>query len=140
MKAGSNRTEILQMQSHSDIMRPISWMRSAGLASFAIYSPFLLAAIYALLFVSSSHCKINAWKLLPFAPGLLPVEAVRRWFELSRSEDATTFGLSLSFTVLAVAVLAALIPARRRLRHLVLALTFAANSASAICLISMLQS
>ena len=40
----------------------------------AVYGPFVAMAIYTTLYVSCSHCKAAAWTLLPYAPGLVPVE------------------------------------------------------------------
>lgn len=65
----------------------------------AVYGPFLAMAIYTSIYVSCSHCKSTAWTLLPFAPGIVPVELSRHALDLPRASDAVSFALSLSVAV-----------------------------------------
>jgi hypothetical protein len=52
----------------------------------AIYGPFLVMAIYALLFVDCTHCKQTAWQLLPYGPGVVAVEMGRQLVDLPRPD------------------------------------------------------
>jgi hypothetical protein len=84
-------------------MSLLSWKSDAGLAGLAVYAPFIVMAIYTLLFVSCSHCKTAAWKLLPCAPGLFLVELGRHCLDLPRPDD------ELSFTLASIASLGAVL-------------------------------
>src|SRR5689334_13050081 len=80
----------------------ISWKGAAGVASFAVYGPFMAMAVYALWFVKCTHCKKAALTILPCGPALLPLEAGRSWLQLPlpRGTDAPGFVLA---TILSLA-------------------------------------
>jgi len=76
------------------------------LSAAAIYGPFVAAAIYALAFESSSNVSSGMWQLLPWAPGLLHVEATCRIFDIPRPPESISFAwafVSTLFTVFAQA-------------------------------------
>ena len=118
----------------------ISWKRAAGLACLLVYGPFIVMATYALVFESSSYCKTHAWTLLPFGPGLLPVEAGRRWFELPRPSDALGFALAFIVSFIVVCLLASLVRRKRWVRFASMAVALAAFSLSAVSMLAMLRS
>lgn len=64
-------------------------------AFFAVYGPFAVMATYTFLFVACSHCKATTWAMLPYGPGMIPVDLVRRWLDLPRLDDTLWFGTSL---------------------------------------------
>ncbi len=97
-------------------------------------------ALYARGFVSSSYAQSMMWKLLPCAPGLLPVEAFRRLLGLPRPDDSTVFAWALAFTLLVVAMLAALTRRGGWRRNTSLAAAAVLSGISAFCVLSMLQS
>lgn len=72
-----------------------SWKRAYLLACLAVYGPFIVMATYTLLYVSCSHCKSAAWMVLPYGPGLVPVEVARRWLDLPRPSDTLWFAVAL---------------------------------------------
>lgn len=89
--------------------KAVSWMRAAGLSCLAMYGPFTVMAIYALLFVSCDHCKRTAWTILPCAPGLFPIEIGRKWLDLPRPDDTLTFAMAFIIAVALVFGLACVI-------------------------------
>ena len=48
------------------------WWKAIGLSVAIVYLPFVVLAIYTVLFVSCPHCKSAAWQILPIAPGVVP--------------------------------------------------------------------
>ena len=54
------------------------WKRAYLLSYLAVYGPFVVMATYTLLYVSCDHCKAATWTTLPYGPGIIPVELVRR--------------------------------------------------------------
>jgi hypothetical protein len=120
-------------------VRTISWAGAAGLAGLVVYGPFLVMALYALLFVSCSHCQKAAWTLLPWAPGLLPVAFGRRWLNLPRLADALTFALAFLVSLAMVFALASLARCGRRARWAGLAVAAATFSVAAFCLLALIR-
>ena len=118
----------------------ISWKRAAGLSCLALYGPFVVMAIYALLFVSSSYCKKTAWMLLPCAPGLLPAEHARGWFHFTRPDDIIWFALSFMISASMILLLACLARRGRWLRWIGFGLALALSSIGAIGLLGLLRS
>lgn len=96
-------------------------------------------ALYALGFVSSSYVQSMMWKLLPCAPGLLPVEALRRLISLPRPGDHSAFAWALVLTLFVIAVLAALVRCGGWLRPASLAAAAVGSGACAFSLLSALQ-
>src|SRR5262245_33347021 len=84
-------------------------MRAIELSCLALYGPFIVMGVYALLFVSCDHCKRTAWKILPCAPGLFSFEVGRKWLDLPRPGDALTFALAFIIAIALVFALAAVI-------------------------------
>jgi hypothetical protein len=91
-----------------------AWRRAYALAWSAVYGPFIGMAVYALAFVSCSHCKLAAWTLLPYMPGLIPVELARRAIDLDRPSDTLWFAVSVFAAALVVIALAWHIRTSRR--------------------------
>jgi hypothetical protein len=118
----------------------ISWKRAAGLSCLAVFGPFIVMAIYTLLFVSCSHCKRTAWTLLPCAPGLLPIEAGRRLLDLSRPADGINFALAFIVSLAMIFTLACLLRRGRRLRFAGVSVALAVFSIFAFCTLSMIRS
>jgi hypothetical protein len=118
----------------------ISWKRAAGLSCLAVYGPFIVVAIYALLFVPCSHCKATAWMLLPSSPGLAPIEVGRRWLGFSRLTDALWFTLAFVVSVFLVCLLAYLLRQRRWLRYLSMAVSVILFFTFAIGLLAAIRS
>lgn len=111
-----------------------------AIAAAAIYGPFVLAAVYAAGFVSSSHAKTMTWKLLPAGPGLLPVEALRRLFDLPRLGDTLWLSLAVVTSLGFVALLAVGVRRGGWVRPGALIVTTVAAAAAAYAMLSMLQS
>lgn len=118
----------------------MSWKLALGIACAPVYGPFVLMATYALLFVSCSHCKSTAWYLLPWAPGLLPVEAGRRLLNLPRDPDALWFAVAFIASLGMVAAVAALIRLSRRLGYLAMIVAVALCGFFAIGMLAMIRS
>src|SRR5262245_27000153 len=109
----SNRTIICPECGHRNALEDLSraasapsWKIAVGLSLLAVYGPFLVMALYALGFVSCSHCKATTCKVLPCAPGLLPVAAARHLFRLPQS---LTFTLAFFVSVAMVLALTGLV-------------------------------
>lgn len=81
------------------------WRTAYLLAWGTVYGPFVVMATYMLLYVECSHCKAAAWQMLPYGPGIVLAEIVRRLVGLSRLDGVVEFGVAL---VLSVAFVAAL--------------------------------
>lgn len=118
----------------------ISLCHAVLISTAGIYTPCVAMALYARGFVSSSYAQSMMWKLLPCAPGLLPVEAFRRLLGLPRPDDSTVFAWALAFTLLVVAMLAALTRRGGWRRNTSLAAAAVLSGISAFCVLSMLQS
>jgi hypothetical protein len=58
---------------------PLVWWKAVGLSIATVYAPFVVMAIYTLLFVPCHHCKTAVCTTLPLAPGL-----VVSWLLLAR--------------------------------------------------------
>ncbi len=84
---------------------PGSWKRAYSLAWASAYLPFVAMAGYALAYVSCSNCKKAACEIVPFGPGLMPVELVRHTFGLGRPADTVLFVASVFITAALVAIL-----------------------------------
>jgi hypothetical protein len=70
--------------------------RIAYLVSHAsVYGPFVVMATYTFFYVPCSHCKEATWAVLPYGPGMLPVDLGRRWLDLPRLDDQLWFGVAL---------------------------------------------
>jgi len=118
----------------------ISTRRAVIHSALAVYTPTVAMALYALGFVSSSYAQSMMWKLLPCAPGLLPVEAIRRLLGLPRPQDSTGFAWAFVFTLAVVAMLAALVRRGGWLRLASLVVATVLSGAAAFSLLSALQS
>ena len=71
----------------------VAW-RSAYLVSlFAIYGPFVVMATYTLMFVECSHCKQTTWAMLPYGPGVIPLELSHHWLDMPRIDGALAYGV-----------------------------------------------
>jgi hypothetical protein len=86
-----------------------AWKRAYLAAWLAVYGPFVGMASYTLGYVSCSHCKAAAWWLLPYGPGLFPLELVRSWLDLPRPGDPLVFVIALLVCALLVAALTGLL-------------------------------
>jgi len=49
-----------------------AWWQVVVLSIAIMYLPFVVVAIYTVLFVACPHCKRAAWQFLPLAPGMVP--------------------------------------------------------------------
>ncbi len=121
------------------ILTTISWKRAFSLSLLAVYGPFVFMALYTLLFVPCSHCKAAAWTLLPWGPGLLPMEAGRQWLEISRPTDAVAFTFAFIISVFVVLSLAGLVRRSRWLRFVSIAVALAVFSIIAMGTLNMIQ-
>ncbi len=117
----------------------ISWSRAAVRSCLAVYGPFVIMAIYTLLFVSCSHCKKVVWAILPIGPSLLPFELARHWLKLRLPGDVV--GYILAFIASAALVLALAWLLRRGIwvRRAAIALALAVFSILAICTLAAIQ-
>jgi hypothetical protein len=118
----------------------MSWNRAAAFSCLAVYGPSLLMAIYTLLFVSCSHCKATVWMLLPCAPGLLPVETLRRLLNLPRPDDTIAFLFAFLTCISIVFLLTLLIRRGKWLRLTTIALTVALSTLCAIATLGLIRS
>lgn len=71
--------------------RRATWRRGYGLAWSALYLPFVVTAVFTLLYVPCDHCKETTWSLLPCGPGLIPVGLVVRLLRLSNPVEQLWF-------------------------------------------------
>jgi hypothetical protein len=53
------------------------------LSCVVVYAPFAVMATYTQLYVACSHCKEATLAVLPYGPGMIPVDLARRWIDLS---------------------------------------------------------
>ena len=112
--------------------------RSRKLAFFlswsAVYGPFVTMATYTSLYVSCSHCRLTAWSLLPYAPGIVPLELARRELDMPRGSDVVSFALALSIAIAMLVATTVLIHKTRWWRIIALAglLAYEAFAASAV--------
>ena len=120
-------------------MQAMTWLRAAGVAWAAVHGPFVFMATYTLLFVSCSHCKKAAWAVLPFGPGLIPVEAARQWLGLSRPSELLGFSLASFVAIASVFGLAVLVRRGRWARLLSVAVATAVFSFFAFCTLAMIR-
>lgn len=118
----------------------ISPCRAVIHSTLAVYAPVVAMALYALGFVSSSYAQSMMWKLLPCAPGLLPVESLRRLLGLSRPQDSTSFASAFVFTLVVVAMLAALVRRGGWLRLMSLVVAALLSGAASFSLLNAFQS
>jgi hypothetical protein len=117
----------------------LSWRAAAGLSLTAVYAPFILMATYTLLFVPCAHCKKAAWMLLPWAPGLVPLELSRQALNLEQMPEALTFALSFSVSVALVLGLAWLAQRGRRVCLIALGVAFILASVCAWGILHMIR-
>ena len=116
-----------------------SWKRAAGLSCLTVYGPFVVMAIYTLLFVSCNHCKTAAWKLLPCAPGLFLVELGRSLLDLPRTGEALWFALAFVASLAALFVLSWLVKRGPRLRWTAVVVALTIFSIAAIGTLAMIR-
>ena len=120
-------------------MSPIPRKRAAGLSCLAIYLPFVVMTLYTLFFVSCSHCKTAACKLLPCAPGLFVVEVGRSVLDLPRPDDALCFTLASFASLAAVFLLSYLVRLGPWPRWTSLALALALSSIAAFGILAAIR-
>jgi hypothetical protein len=90
-------------------------LRPAFLVSyFAVYGPFLVMATYTFLYVECSHCKKATWEVLPYGPGIVPVELANHWLGLPRFGNALGTGIALFVSATTVIALTWLVRTRGR--------------------------
>jgi hypothetical protein len=118
----------------------ISWKRAAGLSFLVAYGPFIVMAIYTLLFVSCSHCQMTTWMLLPCAPGLIPLETGSLWLHLPKPTNVLPIVAPAAIVSLAMVLLLAWLAWRGRwLRLAALGVSLAAFSYFAIILLAKIR-
>ena len=118
----------------------IAYKTAMGLSCVAVYGPFVVMALYTLMFVSCSHCKATAWKLLPCAPGLIFVELGRASLDVSRPDDGVWFALAAIVSLAIVLALSWLLQYGPRTRWVSLGVAVAAFSLVAFGTLSMIRS
>jgi hypothetical protein len=64
---------------------------------------------YTTLFVACSHCKEAAWSMLPYAPGVIPLELGHQVLDFNRPDGWYFYAASLVLSASAVAWLAWLV-------------------------------
>jgi hypothetical protein len=117
-----------------------SWKKAVGLATAAVYGPFFLMAVYAVLFVKCTHCKKAAWTLLPLAPGILPAELGCQFLNVDRLEGWKWGTLAFLLAALTVAGLAWVVRQGPRTRGVGLGLAAVIFSFAAVGLLSVIRS
>ena len=118
----------------------LPWKIALPVAAAAVYSPFVVMATYAAGFESSSYVRNTAWFLLPWAPGLLHVEAMSRMLDVPRfGSDAAWFACSFASTLFTIFALAWVLRQVRWLGYLALAGSVVWFSLSAWALLGMLR-
>lgn len=81
-------------------------LRPAYLLSlFAVYGPFVAMATYTLMFVECSHCKQTTWAMLPYGPGVIPLELSHHWLDLPRIDGAFAYGVGFMLSAACVSAL-----------------------------------
>lgn len=117
----------------------MTWHRATGLASLAVYGPFIIMAGYTLLFISCDHCKKAAWMTLPFGPGLLPLEFLRQCFNFSRPPAFLWWTLAFLIPLAFIASLAWLLRLGKVQLSIGLTVVCILSSIAAFCVLSMIR-
>lgn len=117
----------------------ISWKGAFGIATLAVYGPFLVMGTYVLLFVSCSHCKTAVWTLLPLAPGILPTEVGLRLLHVPRPSDLLGFACAALMSLALVSGLALLARRGRESRTASIIVAVALSSALAYGMLSVIR-
>lgn len=111
-----------------------------GLASLAVYGPFVLMAAYTLAAVPCGHCKKAAWMVLPCAPALIPMDAAVRWLHpRGFTNPFVPLSLGLGISVSAVFLLAYVARLGRMARIAALGISFVVLSGAAILLLARIR-
>lgn len=117
----------------------ISWPKALAWSMGAVYGPFVLTALYALGFVSCSHCKQAAWSLLPCAPGLIPMEFSSRLLDLPRFGNGLGFVVAFLLTMAVIGGLARLVRMGTGVRYASAGIVFGLTAVAAYCTLSMIR-
>jgi hypothetical protein len=116
------------------------WKWACLLSGLTVYGPFAAMGIYTLMFVSCSHCKAAVWTVFPSAPGILPVDLVRRWLDLPRPTDAVWFLAGMACSAVLLAAVAWLVQRNSRwLRAFSAAATLAYCTFAAIVILAIIR-
>jgi len=118
----------------------MTWRRATGLAALVIYVPFIVMAVYTLIFISCDHCKKAAWMLLPTGPGMIPIEVLRQWLNLSHPPEALGYALALLVSAAIVLLFAWPIRLGKWPRYTTLIIAFTLASVAAFGLLSAIRS
>lgn len=94
---------------HAPACPRVPWTRAVFTAIAAVYGPGIGMALYALLFVACTHCKLSAWVVVPCGPALLPLEIVRQAVRVGAPGAALTFAAALGASLGMVAALAVML-------------------------------
>ena len=117
-----------------------SWKRAWLFSGLAVYGPFAAMGVYTLQFVSCSHCKATVWTMFPSAPGILPVDLVRRWLDVPRPSDEIWFAAGMAFSALLLTAVAWLVRRRSRLlRACSIAATLVYGALAAVVILAVIR-
>jgi hypothetical protein len=117
-----------------------SWKWAWAFSALAVYGPFAAMGIYTLLFVSCSHCKAAVWTVFPSAPGLLPVDLVRRWLDLPRLPDEIWFPAAIVCSAVLLSAVAWLVRRSSRwLRAFSVAATLTYGTFAALVILAIIR-
>jgi hypothetical protein len=117
-----------------------SWKSAWAFSGLAVYGPFAAMGIYTLLFVSCSHCKAAVWTVFPSAPGIIPVDLVRRWLDLPRLPDEIWFLTAMACSAVLLTAVAWLVQRKSRwLRAFSVAATLDYGTFAAIIILALIR-
>jgi hypothetical protein len=117
-----------------------SWKWAWGVSGLAVYGPFAAMGVYTLLCVSCDHCKAAVWTVFPLAPGILPVDFVRRWLDLPRPADEVWLLAGVACSAVLLAAVAWLVQRKSWwVRALSVAGTLAYGAVAAIVLLAIIR-
>lgn len=118
---------------------PMRWRTALLLSAAANYGPFVVVALFALKFVSSSHARRTIWELAPCGTAFLPTGHLYRMLNIPGNNDWLVYGHSLALTLFIVVGLSWLLRKVRWAGFVALALCGSWCSYSAVVLMALLQ-
>jgi hypothetical protein len=71
-------------------------------------------ATYMLLNVACDHCKETSWTMLPYGPGVIPLELARRWIDFPRLTEPLVNIATFAVSAITVAALTWILHMRNR--------------------------
>lgn len=118
---------------------PMRWRTALLLSAAANYGPFVVVALLALKFVSSSHARRTIWELAPCGTAFLATDQLYRTLNIPGNNDWLMYGHSLALTLFIVVGLAWVLRKAHRVGFLALAACGLWCSYGAIVLMALLQ-